>query len=56
MEEAIEFDSGSGAGINQTLVREFHGIPVATSLTIEMDHQDANKPGTVAAIEVIEEP
>ena len=56
VEEAIEFDSGSGAGTNQTLVREFHGIPVATSLTIEMDHQDANKPGTVAAIEVIEEP
>jgi hypothetical protein len=40
---------------NRVLVREFNGVPVETSLKLELRHLDAENPGAIAAIEVIQE-
>ncbi|MGI9442984.1 MAG: PQQ-binding-like beta-propeller repeat protein [Rubripirellula sp.] len=53
--EAISFEPSQGTGSNRVLVKEFKGVPVETSLKIDLKHLDAENPGSIAAIEVIQE-
>ena len=53
--EGIGFQSGEGGDSNRVLMREFKGVPVETSLKIDLKHLDSENPGTISAIEVIQE-
>ncbi|MGB1815184.1 MAG: hypothetical protein ACPHJ3_07480, partial [Rubripirellula sp.] len=53
--EGIRFDTADGSGGNQVLVKEFNGVPVERALRIELKHLDPENPGSIAAIEVIQE-
>ena len=53
--KAISFEPSQGTGTNRVLVKEFNGVPVETSLKIDLTHLDAENPGSIAAIELIQE-
>ena len=53
--DSIGFEAGLRDMTNRGLVREFNGVPVETSLKLELRHLDAENPGAIAAIEVIQE-
>ena len=53
--EAIGFETANGDATNQVMIKEFTGVPVESSLKIDLKHLDPENPGTIAAIEVIQE-
>ena len=53
--KAIAVPAAADTAVNRVLVKEFTEVSVDETLKVELNHHDDQRPGTIAAIEVIRE-